>query len=295
MKKIWKIAYFGADEEFVESLDRYCRIAFDSDFKIFQQDYTYKSLLENSVAEFPNIIFIDLMNIKNQEDLFQEISFIKRNSKLKSIFFAGIIKNFNTNKILRHLYTSGFQLAHIKGAEVQSFLLDSFYVGCGQLLASTQYAKASDIDLEVEIGLCSSLVKISSKGFCIESDLSLQCEELSFNLSIFPDLEASVFSVDEHYTSALIHSFTDTYSLEYPFVGPWDEMTAETIQKETVETWIDNNRDDLILKSHVIKVITKNLDQFPQLLEVSGNLPIVVDVEEEFDFCFGPQFTRHLI
>jgi hypothetical protein len=286
MSKEKVIIYFGNDKDFNDKLEEYCNITFNSNFKIINIEYTSNEILEVSIKESPHIVFIDFTTTEYSEAIFEEISFMKKISKFRSILFAGLIENEDSLPRLRHLYSSGFQLTLIKGDELDNFISDSFYIAFGDRLASSQFAKADDMNLNAEIGLCSSITKITAEHFYIETDLSISMgeEQLTFDLGILRDLEATKFNIEKHSCNSSHYPLTDTYMMNFPFAGPWDEVTTETVQKETVETWIDLNKDKLIQKSDAIKIITDNFGIYSSLLESSSKLPLIVDVSNVFNF-----------
>jgi hypothetical protein len=284
MTIVKRLLYFGNDDEFLEKLQNFASAHIKTDYEVEQSKYLPGELLENVSKSGANIVFIDFTSIESREHIFEEILFIKKIDKLKSILFAALLSDTSNIREQLHLYSSGFQMGYVKGTEVEDFMVDCLYIGLAEKVPMATYAKAKGIGKELKVGICSTLSFISLENFKVETDLESESEKLQLKLHLFKELEVDSFIVKSHKSSPYVFPMTETYTLEYPFVGPWDEMTTDTIQKETVETWIDLNNDDLQKKQSFLRVVTNNSNIYRSLLDSTSSLPLFIEVTDKLNF-----------
>jgi len=284
MKTIKNFLYLGSDDEFFERLQTNIKNCLNTGFQIKSSAYQQGILIELLTQSYPNIVYVDFTSLLDRETIFDEIIFIKRYKAFKSILFIAILGEAENKQEQLHLYSSGFQLGHIKGLEIENFIADCLYIGLEEQITVPKFAKAKDINKVLRVGVCSTLSKMTLDHFYIETDFETSADKLSLTLSMFPGLETKSFSVKYHKKTPLFFPMLDFYKIKYPYVGPWDEINNESLQEETVETWLELNHEKFDQKELFIKVICKNASLMKELFNLSTKLPHFIEFCETINF-----------
>lgn len=283
MNGIKKILYLGKDDDFYDKLKSYGEKYIKDGHSLNKIVYGAGELTEFLCNEGANIVFVDLSDMDNTGPIVEEIIFIKKIRKFRPILFVAILSDVSNKKDQILLFSSGFQLVHIKGGEEESLITDAFCIGFGVKIPVPQYAKAKNINLELKVGLCSTLTSISLENFHIESDLNTTSEKLNLAFDLFKDLKLEAFKVKSHLDLPAIYPMTDHYCLEYPFAGPWEPVTDESIQVETVETWLDLNKEKLLKKRGHILIISNNNKIYRPLYERQEKISFLLHLNNKID------------
>ncbi len=177
----------------------------------------------------------------------------------------------------------------IKGMELDNFLLTSFYIGFGVKVRFPQYAQVKYIDRKLVVGICSTLTALSLDQFIIETDLETDKVKLQLSLPLFEELKATSFDISKRHRSNFIYPMTDTYYLNYPFRGAWDEETDETLDKEVLKSWFQSNHQELEQNKIFTQVITKNRALINDLFQFSLRPDYHIEISEFLDVSFLKQ------
>ena len=284
MNSIKHLIYLGRDQDFLRCLKNFCQKNPEKNVLVKDDQYQTGRILELASEYCPCVIYIDFTDINDEETVVDEVVFLKRYKKYYSILLVSISGDSQEQKNHAHLYASGFQLGYIKGEEVDVLIADSLYIVTRENMLVPQYARAENIDQELKIGFCSTLTRISEEQFQVETDLDESLDHLSMNLPLFKGLAVSAFKIVSRQSVNWLYPMTESYVMQYPYIGPWDELSEETMQKETVETWLSLNRDSLSPKHHFIQIISKHHQLCADLYRISLKLPFFVELYQELDW-----------
>ena len=284
MSSIKHLIYLGRDQDFLRCLKNFCQKNPAQNILVKNDQYKTGRILELASEYCPCVIYIDFTDINDEETVVDEVIFLKRYQKYYSILLVSILGDSQEQQNHAHLYASGFQLGYIKGEEVDVLIADSLYIVTRENMLVPQYARAENIDRELQIGVCSTLTRISEEQFQVATDLDESLDHLSMNLPLFKGLTVSAFKIISRQTVNWLYPMTESYVMQYPYTGPWDELSEETMQKETVETWLSLNRDSLSPKHHFIQIISKNHQLCADLYRISLKLPFFVELYQELDW-----------
>jgi hypothetical protein len=274
------ILYFGSDDNLFKDIQSCCEKQINSKFQVVGKLYETNGIISSVTTKCPNIIYIDFTEIKEKEQVLEQILFIKNYQKFKSILFVAILGDTSSIEEQQLLYSSGFHLSYIKGRVIESIVLWSLYMGVNEAIPFPQYAKAKNINQEMSVGICSTISRMSLEEFVVETDLETTSENISLKLHMFKELETSSFKIKARNGANLLHPMTDTYKIEYPYVGPFDDITNETIQKETVETWLELNNEIFFEKDFFVKIVSKNTELSQPLFELAMNATYFIEFQE---------------
>jgi len=283
MSTLKRFYYIGTDDEFYNNLEAFLNKNLVGSFELVREIYHKGKILELISKKKPNIVFVDFTSLEEKNIIHEEIIFLKKINKFKSILFAALLSDSSEQREQMHLYSSGFQIGHVKGEEFEDFISNCLFISLDQRVSSPVYAKAQNINKDLEIGMCSTLCSISIDDFTIETDLELVGENLHLKLHIFKDLNLESFKIKDHKDQSLIYPMTDNYKLSFPFAGPWEDITTETIQKETVETWIDTNNEELKTTRCFLRIISDNNDIYRELYNIKETFPLFIDISDNLD------------
>jgi hypothetical protein len=278
------IVYFGADLEFYKEIGLFIQDNCVGDFRHEQFEYRRGALVDSYKLGHPAIVIMDFTTIKDVQTLLDEVIYLKRSNYLKNVLLVGVFENSQSLSDHKILLTSGFQLFHIKGTEIQTVLRDSCYIAFNDNFDFPAFAKARKIDLPLTVGACSTLSSCEKTYFSIETDLEFLTEELSLKLSIFPELTASSFKVKAHGLDPITFPMTTGYCLEIPMAGPWSEFSTDLLGADTLETWQSNNKDLLKAKLIRIKIYSQNHDLFHEIYPNYNPALFLIEFSEKIDF-----------
>lgn len=279
----WQIGYLGHEEKFIDSIRIFSKKTFNQDIDIVTINQGPSVLTNFALQKSPAIIYVDFTALTDTESIQAEILYIKKINQCKGILLCAILGDAFQQKEHLLLFTSGFQLSYIKGSELDSFLAQSFYIGFGATALQKEFALAKDLEIDLEVGVCSTLTLINEIYFTIETDISTNKDNLRVDFDLIEGLTNKSFEILDHFRTALFFPMTYSYQLNFPYASPWDDVTEDTIQEETIETWIDLNKEEVSSKNSLI-IFTSNTSIYTDLLPIMNSLPAIdFNISEDFE------------
>ncbi len=248
-----KVFYFGSDNEFSAEIRTF--FTHKSSSIICEEGaYSDGALVSLLCSQPQDIIIIDFSepDIEIQK-VIKESLFVKRNNQHKPFLLVALFKNEYQKKQNHLIFSSGFQLSFIKGAESEALFRDCYYIGFKKSLEFPFLALAGNINLSLEIGMCSTLTQMDKTEFVLETDLMGLKDKIKTSLTMFPDLKCSGYEIKEKLLPSNQYPLSAAYLVAIPLAGPWVDDSEENIQSETVETWLENSADEFLIhpKIHV--------------------------------------------
>ncbi len=246
------ILYVGNDKTFFEDLLRFDNIFWPLNPStmvqvMIQNDWPY-SIHDQVFTNMPKLIFIDFsddINLKiiNQM-LFDFLLFIKKHPVLKRTPICGTFlseKQLDDNK---NLFFCGLSYAFVKGDLYTTLFEDSYYLAFEDKIAFPQYAIASNINLDYQLEMPIVVKNMNAEKITIESDISINEDDIiSGTFNFFDDFTGKIFSVARQFQLSCRNFYLASQDLFIKYAEPWDEVTEDSFLKETVETWVDFNRE----------------------------------------------------
>lgn len=276
------IVYLGSDGEFVESLNRFQQHYDFDDVEIKLDTFSTGKIVDLCTTLLPYIVFVDFTDpIVDENSLFQEIILLKKHERLMGILFVALWADDADKKKYEQVFTSGFQLAFIKGCEREILFIDSFMIGLGNKMRLPQYAKAKDIDLPLKVGFCSTLTSISAEDFIMETDIDFPDEKLDIGWQLLEGVDCTSFGVQQHRDITYCYSMLMTYLMKYPYPGPWDEIGENSLQKDMIETWMSLNQENLLKEKNWFKVFSPNIELMRIVYDLEVKLGVSFDFTEK--------------
>jgi hypothetical protein len=86
--------------------------------------------------------------------------------------------------------------------------------------------------------------------------------------------QLKISSQDE---ASYLYPMSTQCKVEHPFASPWDTVTDEMLDPETIKTWISDNAHSLIAHREFIKVISQNKELHLELYNKSSLLSLHLD------------------
>ncbi len=295
MSDVYSILYFGIDDDFFKSLSNFVT-KHENSFQIEMLPFEDGTIVKQSTEGHPAIVFIDLTSLDiNLDTVLREIIFIKHHPALRPTLFVGLISEEAQRDAFSNVFTSGIQYVFVKGCDEDLFFRDCFYIRLGKEVFPVEFALAKGIYKDSEIGITSSLSKISSTEFVIEGDhVSLICEA-KFNLNMFPDLKRDTFNIELSSEMSLYYPMSVSHVFKFPIAGPWDEQDETTLMKETIDTWFEFNREKLRPTRKTIHVLTNDVGSIYTLFQRKDEIPYHIHCSDNhFSDEFIQKFKVHL-
>lgn len=280
MSAVKKLIYIGHDDIFSSELTELCKLSIRTEFLFQKFTWTPESFMSLITSTEPNIVYFDLSDIELGDHFFETLALLKKHRQFKRTLYVAILKDAQDRKELLHLFSSGFQYGFIKGGELRSCVVDSLYIGLGEEVRLPQFARAKKINQKLNIGFCSSLSQISLENFWVETDLNLDTDIISLKLPLFKDLEIDSYSISRHKSAPCHYPMLETYIIKYPYAGPWDDVSCKTIQKETVETWLENNQERLVKSFFFLKFIIRRSEEIQFLSKLASEQNFFHDIDD---------------
>lgn len=291
-KKLKIISYIGSDIPFFEEMTKYFSASTEHQQNIenifnhydLAKDDWCDIFLDEFQEKPAHLIFFDFFNVSQMNDKIENICklllFLRKIKAYQSIPIVGLFANKNDLNDHKYLYTCGMVYAYVKREKKgQGIFRDSSYLAFDDMIYFQRYARAKEINLEYPISLLASLNSFNTELVNIEHDISLTTgQEISANFNLFPAFKGDNFEVFETFTDIATNcfDFLRQSSLKIPYAGPWDEITENTLYKDTFETWIESNCDTfaeakpniLVVNNHEISI----KDIFNQIVNFSYNI-----------------------
>ncbi|HXH31762.1 MAG TPA: hypothetical protein VNJ01_13185 [Bacteriovoracaceae bacterium] len=234
------IVYFGSDDSFYIEL----RQALENTLKNFTLEtrlHLSGAVLTYAEELCPNLLFLD--EPCEFPFIAEELSLLKKNAKYKSVTICVLCKNKTEVSLNAHLLTLGVQLFFIKGGDLDLFLKNCYYLAFNEKIKIPRFATAKDLKIQLPLGICSTLNQISTDSLLIETDVSFGADQLTLIRPPFSDHSNLPFTVKTHLTGGTDFVTFESYELTFPYAGPWDSVSSDSISRDTIETWISYYRD----------------------------------------------------
>jgi len=256
------IIYYGWDVDFFNELSSVTSSLDNKSLKVITLDHQEVPLSSLLSDAEPSIIFIDFTDPKlNQLKIRSEIRQIKRSKYLKSIMFIGLFANSKDCHDNKMGLVEGISFFLVKGAEEQLVIIEAFSLIYSKLKIKQHFSKARDLKLPLTISSMGCIDKISADSISIETDVSWgdngNEKKLALNIELFDYQGDEKYEITHYFQGACHYPLFHYYTLEYPYPGVWEEDTDRYLQKDSVETWLDNNNEILHKSSNII-VFSKN-------------------------------------
>lgn len=246
------ILYHGIDYDFFEKLTEASKNF--SQCQAFQQAPDKGSLIEGAFRLRPHIIVVDAAFTSY---LSEEIRQLKRLSDFRSTLFVGFCKDDLEVKEGEQLLVSGVHLFHMKDADFETFFRDCFYIAFEEKNTNPEFARAKNLEIPLDLGFLSVLSSLSADSFTLETDLKLS-EDVELHLPMTAGNSAVTAKINEKIDGGLSAPFFQSYRINFPFPGPWDELSENSLTRETVETWIDLRQKYFDKRKETIVVFTRD-------------------------------------
>lgn len=267
-----RILYLSVENKTQEKIKEFF-LKLNSQIEYNVDSFTHQNFdLINYISQNrPDIVFVDLSSSDSYKSIYSQISFIKRMQSFRSIVFAAILTSEIKDEISTLIFSSGFQLAYIKGTDMAAYANQCYHLISGESFTAGNYALARGLDLSLEVGTPSSLLTLSEETVLVETDIELQKNEetLKLDFNLFEDLPLRNFEIEEHFSYSLQRPLVETYKLKYPLAGAWDTDFEGKVGLDTIETWIDFNKDKFVNKNKFILVCSDNTELHQCFYEAS--------------------------
>ena len=288
-----KILYVGDDDIFFKDLkvfyDKKCSrdkvaceqiIITDNSNLICQLSTTF-------VKTRPHLCILDFSKISQDSKLISDIIsyllIIKKHHLFRSIPLFGLFTSLEEFNNIKFITASGIIVySHIKGENDDTFFHDSFYIAYEENAKFPKYAIADHLALNHYFHAPSTITGLNGDALQIESDIEAKIDEdIEAKTNLFPEFKIKKFDVSFKEESSIYYDYLYNAEFRIPFAGPWDEITEDTMQKDTFETWIDFNREQL-------------RSVYSSVLIVTNSLPFLTDFSKYQNPKISFYFTSHL-
>lgn len=250
-----KILYFGSDSEFYEKLEDFYHVKLMSPDTIFIQHEEEKLIdfFKIVIEEMPHLIMLDFSNDELFSDekldvIFRQIKFLKQNTFFKSIALTAFFSTQKSVKKYLGLSLYGVNYFFIKGTENILSFLDTCYIAFEQNVPIPPFAKAKNMELPYDGNLISGLSFVGKETLYIETDLEFKVnDEIVVENSLIDETFPVDLTIGEQKENTDFYFF-NSYLIDIPFCGAWDEPSEKNIVEDTYSTWYDFALEDMELK-----------------------------------------------
>jgi hypothetical protein len=259
-----EILYHGNDQDFFEKLSE--AAAAISDCRVTQQAPVKGTLIRTVFKLKPHIIVVD---VASATYLSEELRQVKKISDFKSVLIVGFCKDDLEVKIGESLLVSGAHLFHLMDTDSDTFFRDCFQIAFEASTTVPDFARAKNLEIPLELGFLSTFASTGSDNFLLETDLLLSTE-VSLRFPMLQNSPALSAKITENYKGSLTAPCFHSYRVDFPYPGPWDEVTENSLSRETVETWIDLKGIYFDGRKETLAIFTADNEFTSELLSCEG-------------------------
>lgn len=253
------ILYHGLDPDFYKELKVAAEIF--SGCEVVQSSPEEVSLVDQAFRLRPHIIFMDASFAGK---LIEDVRWMKVTPLFSSILMTAICKDEMEVNESAQLVSAGVSLFHMVDTDSECFIQDCFQIAFGTRRVGGEFAQAKNLEIDFSIGFLSSLAAVGTETFFLETDLELQ-DEVTLKLPMSGNCRMDIKNSSDGGTTL---PFTKSYEVKYPYAGPWDELSENSLQPATVETWIELRKNTFDLRTRHICCFTQD-EKF--LKSLAGN------------------------
>lgn len=297
-KKILTVFYLGDDEEFLQG-----GIAYYARKSSAFEHYNYVA-----VAPTPDLAFLDLLSGVNcylvlidfthkgvdQNILLKQMALLKRHNKYRQVVFAGLFKDKEHLENYFHFSHYGLTYYHIKGSDISHLFDDTFYVAFDESPRFPSYAQAKNMLLPYEISMPGAVTEMDSETMKLICDVDLDLEKLRIKHRLFDTERIDEVPVSARFQGTETGDSMNTYLLNFPYPGPWDEVTPDSLLKDTVETFLSQYEGFHAPKSKFL-VYTLDDTLFKDILKIGGSKDFKLEVDQGQIECRVPALRPDII
>ncbi len=261
------IIYLGTDDTIIDRLNEYYEYRHEMGDhslytvdKIGVDDSDWESLFYKRSSRLrPHLIYVDFSDFEDErKDIYNFLDLIRGHVLLKSSVIVGFFSSSRVLEEMRVVFSLGVVFSVIKGSGVEYFK-DAHYMAFDGGVRFQRFATAGNIRLPSKINVLSSLVAMTPDVVEIDFDIEIETgERVDIQQHIFEDFTCEFFNNIESQERAINYAYLRQAKMAIPYPGPWDEITDDHIQRETVETWLDLRREKEILPVGKVLIVGKN-------------------------------------
>jgi len=266
-----KILYIGDDDIFFKDLKAFYNKKCSRDQVVAKQIIVTDNpdLISELSTTFinirPHLCILDFSKIyldtKLISDIISYLLIVKKHHLFRSIPLLGLFTSLEEFNNIKFIAASGIIVySHIKGENDDTFFNDSFYIAYEENAKFPKFAIADHLALPHYFHAPSTITGLSGDTLQIESDIESKIDEdIEAKTNLFPEFKIKKFDVSFKEESSIYYDYLYNAEFRIPFAGPWDEITEDTMQKDTFETWIDFNREQLRSVYSSVLIVTNSL------------------------------------
>ncbi|MBF0206828.1 MAG: hypothetical protein HQK53_08040 [Oligoflexia bacterium] len=275
-KDVKSIIYLGMDDSTADKIKFFYYIKDEIDNpdnrfifkKISPDEEHYLSTFWDSWRKniFPQILFIDFQILDNDkmsiEDLTNLCLIIKKHSIFKSTLIVGILENKNRVKNLRSSLLNGINYIYLKTTFEKTSLSDVQRIAFANKTNPNpnlnpnlnNFALAFGLSIPAQINFPASISYFNAESVLIEHNLEINKEinpELSLRTRLLnflndtKDYDLRTYKIENLYPGGCSFDFHNNTLLSFIYPDVWDDIDDNSISKDTIETWIHLNCDQL--------------------------------------------------
>jgi len=255
----------------------------------FESDWYEEFIAKSSRA--PHIIYITFPIREafgeNENYFYDALIVMKRNLKMRSTAIVGIFENKRSLQSYQNFIACGLLYTTILRESFYKFLCDTCYIAYGRNVGMPVFARATKINCTFELTSLASIVAFDSERLLIDTDIQNEEAILHARMHLFDDFKAETFEVTQSFPTPQEGYFDYSYQVAIPYCGPWDEVTEKTIEKDTVETWLDFNRPDFNVRRDCFFVIDQDASRLYTINRSFQSKEIYAFCKDDFNSDFA--------
>ncbi len=258
------ILYHGSDHDFFDKLQETAETVFQCE--VIRLPPEKGTLIQSAFDLRPHIIIVDSSFAVY---LAEEVRKLKTLTDFKATLFVAYCKDELEVKEGEQLLVSGAHLFHLKDTDFDTFFRDCFQVAFEMKNTTVDFARAKNLEIPLTLGFLSTLTSIGPESFIIESDLQLQ-DEVALKLPMSATESALSVKVTERIEGNITSPFLYSYTLKFPFPGPWDEVSEDSLSKESVGTWIELREKYFDSRKETLAIFTTDNEFIRRIISSEG-------------------------
>jgi hypothetical protein len=274
-----EVLYFGRDNLCIDEVLKNLKKFLKDDVQLNILKYGPGQVIEHLLKSNSKIVFFEF----NEEDglvnnFSEEIIQIRKLSCFSGVAVCGIVASLSDFYIYKPHLNNGITLGHIKGIEIGATIGMLVKIAYGINIDVFNYVAAKDLSYRISMYQECPVLFFSTESICIGTDIlnTDMNEEANIKFDMIGDVVLEELFPLKTSSFPCAYPYMNTILLELPEESAWGGEEAVVLPVDTIETWVVNNQENIIVNKKQIMVLSYNLSLVKYVNELNkGDLDYI--------------------
>ncbi len=262
MERIRRAIYIGRDEAYLTEV----QTTFSAEDEIFYYLQSIESPISfiNAILDvIPNMIMVDITEFDRSPEDVERFLYIMRmlksSNSIGSCLYVAIFESKEHRNKYSFLFSLGFNVGVIKTDDLSLYNDFSYIVGSPNFIF-TPYATAR-FDLIKYMGKVQiDIQSLTDSYLFVSSDIPIEEWQEDIVFKIFDDYNVTYYDQIRLEGGCVFSDYLYSYAMMFPYAGPNEELTDDSLFPEMIETWMDLNKSRMIIHQGAAMIISVDIN-----------------------------------